>query len=67
MTANLFVKIIFILFGSISILAGLLNWKWFMQSLNARPVTRLIGYTAARLLYAVLGAAAIGISIFLIP
>lgn len=67
MTANLFVKIIFIVFGSISILAGLLNWKWFLQSSNARPVIKLIGYTAARLLYAVLGAVAIGIAVFLIP
>lgn len=67
MTQSLFIKIIFILFGSISILAGLLDWKWFMQSSNARPLTRLIGYNAARLVYATLGAAAIGIALFLIP
>lgn len=67
MTQSLFIKIIFIVFGSISILAGLLDWKWFMKSSNARPLIKLIGYNASRLVYATLGAVAIGIALFLIP
>lgn len=54
--------VFWILFGiGVYCLAGaIFNWNWFYRFSRSRFIDRLAGRTAARIFYALLGAAAIG-------
>lgn len=46
---------IFVLIGSLSILASIFNWDWFYTAQNTRFIVGNVGRNRARLFYAVLG------------
>jgi len=48
-------NIVIILIGLFSILGGLLDWDWFMNSWRARFFVNILGRTGARLFYVGLG------------
>jgi ABC-type sugar transport system permease subunit len=58
------IQTIFLLAGVTSLLAAVLNWKWFFNTKNAEPIVGSLGGKKARWLYGTIGiiliAAAIG-------
>lgn len=49
--------------GAFAIAGGILNWDWFMEHRRARIFVRLLGRQGARVLYALLGVAIIGLGV----
>ncbi len=64
MIAHYFILGLFIIAGSISLLAALLNWNWFFTASNAQAVVRRLGRRGARWLYGCCGVLLIGMAIF---
>lgn len=50
-------------FAALLLAGALLDWEWMMDHRRARRLTRLIGRSAARIVYVVLGAAGIVLGI----
>lgn len=50
--------------GSLSLLGGLLDWNWFMQSRRAAFFVKILGRTGARVVYIIIGAALLGFAIY---
>ncbi|MGL5937673.1 MAG: immunity 17 family protein [Phocaeicola sp.] len=55
---------IFATMGILSILASLLNWKWFFAAQNMQAIISHIGYTGARIFYAVVGILLVAIALY---
>ncbi len=55
MDPKYFVQAIFLLAGSISLLAALLDWDWFFHSRNARFLMQSLGRKRSRIIYGVIG------------
>ena len=47
--------VVLILAGAYTLLGGLLNWSWFMNSRKAAWIVRIIGPQGARLFYLIVG------------
>lgn len=55
MFAQYFVQILFIITGTISLLAAVFNWEWFFSTNNVQLLVRNFGRSKARLFYGILG------------
>lgn len=64
MKAQYFVQGLFVLSGIISLLAAILNWKWFFDAQNAQFIVRNVGRKRARLFYGILGIILIVMAVF---
>lgn len=51
----------FIAIGAFSVSGAIFNWDWYMESRRARLLVKLITRTGARIFYALLGTALIGL------
>jgi len=49
--------LVFVAIGALSMLGGIFNWDWFMNSRKARTMVKLLSRTGARIFYGVLGLA----------
>lgn len=58
------IQLIFILAGTTSLLAALLNWEWFFTAKNAQFIVQNVGRKQARWFYGVLGIILIAMSVF---
>lgn len=65
-TAEIFVGILFLAIGAFSFLAGVLNWDWFFQSVNASIFLRWFGRAGARYFYGTIGMIVIVIGILML-
>lgn len=66
MTPAIIVKLIFLFTGALSVLAGLLNWKWFIHSQNAAFLRKRLGEGPTRIFYILMGAVMIGMAMWVI-
>ncbi len=64
MTGQYIVQGIFVLAGTIALLASLFNWDWFFTSRNAESIVRNAKRVRARLFYGIMGIIIIGMAIF---
>lgn len=64
MTGQYIVQGIFVLAGTVSLLASLFNWNWFFTTRNAQTIVRNVGRKWARLFYGILGIIIIGMAVF---
>ncbi len=64
MNRQYIVQGLFVLGGTISLLASILNWDWFFTARNAQTIIRNVGRNRARLFYGILGIIVIGMAIF---
>ncbi len=55
MAAQYFIQILFAVTGIISLLASILNWKWFFTAQNAQFIVRKLGRRHARFFYGLVG------------
>lgn len=51
---NLF-GLIFVAAGAFSLLGGICDWEWFMNSRKARFIVKILSRNGARIFYTVLG------------
>jgi uncharacterized membrane protein YuzA (DUF378 family) len=58
--ATIFICILFFVAGMLSLLAAIFNWDWFFNSSNAKLLTGTFSRTIARIVYAVIGIAVLG-------
>lgn len=58
------IQLIFILAGTTSLLAALLNWEWFFTAKNTQFIVQNVGRKQARWFYGVLGIILIAMSVF---
>lgn len=64
--SNLILSILFMLIGTLSVLAAIANWEWFFATDNAAFIVRYLKRTGARLLYGFVGLMLWGIAIYLL-
>ena len=64
MVMHYIIQGIFVLVGSVAILASLFNWDWFFQSQNSQFIVKNVGRKQARLFYAFLGILMIATAIY---
>ncbi len=64
MIAHYFLLSLFIISGSIALLAAIFNWNWFFTASNAQSIVRRLGRLKARLLYGVCGVILISLAIY---
>ena len=50
-----FIQGIFVIVGTLTILASLFDWDWFFKSQNTQFIVQNVGRKRARLFYALLG------------
>lgn len=50
-----FIQGIFVIVGTLAILASLFDWDWFFKSQNTQFIVQNVGRKRARLFYALLG------------
>lgn len=62
--SHYFIQGIFVLTGTVSLLAALLDWEWFFTAQNTQFVVRNVGRKQARWFYGVLGVILIATAIF---
>ncbi len=62
-TRSLILIILSILAGAFSLLGAIFDWDFFFNSYKARRMVNLIGRTAARIFYAIVGIFLIGLGI----
>lgn len=55
MTMHYIIQGIFVIIGSLSVLASIFNWDWFFTAQNTRYIVNNVGRKRARLFYAALG------------
>ena len=55
MAMHYLIQGIFVIIGSLSVLASIFNWNWFFTAQNTRFIVNNIGRKRARIFYAVLG------------
>ncbi len=55
---------IFVLVGSLVVLASLFNWDWFFHSQNTQFIVKNVGRKQARIFYALLGILMIATAIY---
>lgn len=58
--ATIFICILFFAAGMLSLLAAIFNWEWFFNSSNAKLLTGTFSRTVARIVYAFIGCAVLG-------
>ena len=58
------VQAIFLLTGTIALLASLFNWEWFFTAENCRFVVKKFGQNGARWVYGTIGALLIAAAIY---
>ncbi len=58
------VQAIFLLTGTIALLASLFNWEWFFTTDNARFLVGRLGRCGARWVYGIIGAIFIAAAIY---
>jgi hypothetical protein len=64
MGPHYFVQGLFVVTGSIALLASLLDWDWFFKAQNTQFIVRHVGRLWARLFYGILGCVLIGMAIY---
>jgi hypothetical protein len=64
MTPHYIILSIFVIGGTVSLLAALFGWRWFFEAHNARSIVGRVGMTCARWIYGVAGAAAISLAVY---
>ena len=55
MTMHYIIQGIFVIIGSLSVLASIVNWDWFFTAQNTQFIVNNVGRKRARLFYAALG------------
>ena len=55
MGMHYFIQGIFVIVGTLAILASLFNWDWFFKAQNTQFIVQNVGRRRARLFYALLG------------
>lgn len=65
MFAQYFVQILFVLAGTIALLAALFDWEWFFTAHNTQFLLQKLGRTRTRWFYGNLGIILIGTAVFL--
>lgn len=55
MGMHYFIQGIFVIVGTLAILASLFNWEWFFKAQNTQFIVQNVGRKRARLFYALLG------------
>lgn len=55
MAMHYFTQSIFVIIGSLSVLASIFNWDWFFTAQNTQFIVNNVGRKRARLFYLVLG------------
>ena len=55
MTMHYIIQGIFVIIGSLSVLASIFNWDWFFTAQNTQFIVYNVGRKRARLCYAALG------------
>ena len=55
MAMHYFIQSIFVIIGSLSVLASIFNWDWFFTAQNTQFIVNNVGRKRARLFYLVLG------------
>lgn len=58
--ATIFICIMFFAAGMLSLLAAIFNWDWFFNSSNAKLLTGTFNRVVARIIYAIIGCAVLG-------
>ncbi len=58
------IQVIFLLAGLTSLLASLLNWKWFFTADNTRSLVKRLGRGGARWVYGLIGVLLITAAVF---
>lgn len=58
------IQVIFLLAGLTSLLASLLNWKWFFTADNTRYLVKQLGRGGARWVYGLIGVLLITAAVF---
>ena len=58
------VQAMFLLTGTIALLASLLNWEWFFTTDNTRFLVKRLGLTGARWAYGAIGTVFIAAAIY---
>ena len=64
MVMHYIIQGIFVVVGSVAILASLFNWNWFFKAQNTQALVRNVGRNRARLFYALLGLLMIGTAVY---
>ena len=64
MTVHYIIQALFVLVGTLALLAALFNWEWFFTAQNTRFIVTNAGRGCARLFYAAIGALMIATGIF---
>lgn len=59
---NLF-GLVFVAVGAFSLLGGICNWEWFMNSAKARFMVKILSRNGARIFYGILGLALLAFGI----
>ncbi|MEG0948051.1 MAG: immunity 17 family protein [Bacteroidales bacterium] len=65
-TANIFVSILFLIIGTLSLMAGIMNWNWFYRSHNVSIAVRWFGRSGARFFYGTIGVIVIVMGILML-
>ncbi|WP_302591565.1 immunity 17 family protein [uncultured Muribaculum sp.] len=63
-TASRILAVLFLISGSLSLLAAVAGWDWFFRSYNVRILTGQLKRGHARILYALIGLAIIAAGIY---
>ena len=64
MTVHYIIQALFVLVGTLALLAALFNWEWFFTAQNTRFIVANAGRTRARLFYAAIGILMIATGVF---
>ena len=64
MILHTFVQALFLLTGTVALLASLLNWEWFFTADNASFLVKRLGRNGARWAYGTIGTAFITAAVY---
>lgn len=64
MILHTFVQALFLLTGTVALLASLLNWEWFFTADNASFLVKRLGRNGARWAYGTIGTAFIAAAVY---
>ncbi|MDM8154375.1 immunity 17 family protein [Bacteroides gallinaceum] len=64
MTVHYIIQALFVLVGTLALLAALFNWEWFFTAQNTRFIVANAGRKRARLFYAAIGILMIATGVF---
>ncbi len=64
MIVHYIIQSVFVITGSISVMAAIFNWNWFFNAQNSQFVVSYLGRNYSRLFYALVGLLMIGTGIY---